>query len=94
MGLFYCTASSSLFGSLACGDQLGTSDVDVLILLRHTIETDPVRRIRTFLPYFNLNRGSNLLVYTLAELEGRLSAGDHFIERIWTERIPIIKADS
>jgi uncharacterized protein len=87
-------AEVRLFGSLARGDQLGTSDVDVLILLRHTTETDPVHRILTFLPYFDLNRGSDLLVYTLAELEGRLAAGDRFIQRIWTESIAIIKADS
>jgi predicted nucleotidyltransferase len=87
-------AEVRLFGSLARGDQLGTSDVDVLILLRHTAEMDPVRRILTFLPYFNLDRGSDLLVYTLAELEGRLAAGDRFIQRIWTESIPISNLDT
>ena len=50
-------AEVRLFGSLARGDYTGTSDVDVLILLQHTAETDPLRRILTFLPYFDLRRG-------------------------------------
>jgi len=78
-----------LFGSLARGDYIGTSDVDVLILLQQSIETDPLRRILTFLPYFDLMRGTDLLVYTSAELEERLAAGDRFIQRIWSESIPI-----
>jgi predicted nucleotidyltransferase len=86
-------AEIRLFGSLARGDHLGTSDVDVLILLHHTAEPDPVRRILAFLPYFNLDRGSDLLVYSLAELEGRLEAGDLFINRIWSESIPLSKTN-
>lgn len=78
-----------LFGSLARGDYTGSSDVDVLILLRDTLEKDPLQRILTFLPYFNLNRGSDLLVYTINELEARLSVGDHFIKRIWSESVPL-----
>jgi predicted nucleotidyltransferase len=82
-------ASVRLFGSLARGDHTFTSDVDVLILLHDTTKTDPLRRILTFLPYFDLARGSDVLVYTLAELEGRLSAKDHFMQRIWSEGIPL-----
>lgn len=82
-------AEVRLFGSLARGDYTGTSDVDVLILLKQTNETDPLRRILSFLPYFDLMRGTDLLVYTLAELEERLAAGDRFIQRIWAESIPI-----
>jgi predicted nucleotidyltransferase len=60
-----------LFGSLARGDATGLSDVDILILLRRALESDPHRRILTFLPYFDLPRNTDLLVYTLAELEQR-----------------------
>jgi predicted nucleotidyltransferase len=82
-------AEIRLFGSLARGNHTGTSDVDVLILLDHTEESDPLRRILTFLPYFDLTRGSDLLVYTRAELEERLLANDRFLQRIWSESIPL-----
>jgi predicted nucleotidyltransferase len=78
-----------LFGSLARGDYTGTSDVDVLILLDHTRETVPLQRILTFLPYFDLRRGSDLLVFTRAELEERLSANDRSFQRVWSESIPL-----
>ena len=58
-----------IFGSLARGNATGTSDVDVLIIVRHSTEADMVRRILSFLPYFDLDRGTDLLVYTRAELE-------------------------
>ncbi len=82
-------AEIRLFGSLARGDYTGSSDVDILIILRDTAEKDPLQRILTFLPYFNLNRGSDLLVFTLNELEARLSAGDGFIKRVWSESVPL-----
>ena len=63
-----------VFGSLARGDATGTSDVDVLIIVRHSTEADMVRRILSFLPYFDLDRGTDLLVYTRAELEQQLAA--------------------
>jgi predicted nucleotidyltransferase len=82
-------ADIRLFGSLARGDHTGTSDVDVLILLRHTAESEFLQRILTFLPYFDLQRGSDLLVITLNELEGRLASGDRSMQRIWDESISI-----
>jgi predicted nucleotidyltransferase len=78
-----------LFGSLARGDQTGTSDVDVLILLRETDEKDPHRRIMTFLPYFKLDRGADLLVCTRAEVDRRLSEEDRFLVRVWSESVPL-----
>ena len=78
-----------LFGSLARGDQTGTSDVDVLIVLDQSGEQDPHRRILTFLPYFDLTRGTDILVYTRTELTQRLSDQDRFIRRIWEESIPL-----
>ena len=78
-----------VFGSLARGDATGTSDVDILIVLRHSSETDPHRRILAFLPYFDLDRGTDLLVYTRAEFEQQLAAQNHFLQKIWRESIPL-----
>ncbi|HZD56052.1 MAG TPA: nucleotidyltransferase domain-containing protein [Anaerolineales bacterium] len=78
-----------LFGSLARGDQTGTSDADILVLLDNTNENDPHRRILTFLPYFDLGRGVDLLVYTRNELEQRLSKGDRNLKRILTESLAL-----
>lgn len=78
-----------LFGSLARGDQTGTSDVDILIVLDRTGEQDPHRRILTFMPHFDLTRGADILVYTRQELESRLSHQDRFMRRIWAESIPL-----
>lgn len=83
-------AEIRLFGSLARGDQTGLSDVDILIVLDHTTEPDPHRRILTLLPYFDLPRGIDLLVYTRAELTRRLSENDHFLQRVWNESFALI----
>lgn len=76
-------AEVRLFGSLARGDQTGTSDIDILIVLERTLEVDPVRRALTFLPYFDLERGTDILVYTRAEL----AAGSRAVQRLWRESI-------
>ncbi|MEW5718113.1 MAG: nucleotidyltransferase domain-containing protein [Chloroflexota bacterium] len=77
------------FGSLARGDATGVSDVDVLILLRSASESDPLQRIRAFLPYFDLDRGTDLLVYTRAEFEQQLVLQNRFLQKIWRESIPL-----
>jgi predicted nucleotidyltransferase len=78
-----------LFGSLARGDATGTSDVDILIVLSHAPDADPHRRIITFLPYFDLDRGADLLVLTHAELNRRLSDGDPFLRHVWDESVDL-----
>lgn len=78
-----------VFGSLARGDATGTSDVDVLIMVRHSSEPDMVRRSLSSLPYFDLDRGIDLLVYTRAELERQLAAQNPFLRRIWRESLPL-----
>jgi predicted nucleotidyltransferase len=78
-----------LFGSLARGDQTGTSDVDVIIVLDRSSEADHQRRILTFLPYFVLPRGVDCLVYTRSELEG-LRKDHRFLQRIWNESFSLI----
>ena len=78
-----------VFGSLARSDQTGASDADVLLILQDTPESDPHRRILTYLPYFDLTLGTDLLVYTRAELNRRLAAQDPFVRRIWAESAPL-----
>lgn len=78
-----------VFGSLARGDYTGTSDVDMLIVLRETAENDPHRRILTFLRYFDLDRGVDILVLTRAELDQQLAANNLFLKRVWKESIAL-----
>ncbi len=74
-----------LFGSLARGDQVGTSDIDVLIVLRHDEPGQMLERIRTFYPYFDLPVPVDVLAYTEAEIAERLQGGDPFMARVWEE---------
>lgn len=76
-----------IFGSLARGDQTGMSDVDILIILEHTIEKDPLHKILTFLPYFEIDRGVDILVFSRSEIEHRLTGGDDNFNRILAESI-------
>ncbi len=78
-----------LFGSLARGDYTGTSDADVLVVLHHTSETDPIRRVLTFMPYFDVPCGVDLLIYTRAELDYAL-AHNPFIQHAWAESQPLL----
>jgi predicted nucleotidyltransferase len=46
-----------LFGSLARGDQVGTSDVDILIILENDQVYSPLEQVRDYYPFFNLPIG-------------------------------------
>jgi predicted nucleotidyltransferase len=74
-----------VFGSVARGDHVGTSDVDVLIVLRDGELEDALERIRAFYPYFELPIGVDLLVHRRKRLEQRLESGDPFVRRMWEE---------
>ncbi len=76
-----------LFGSVARGDQTGTSDVDILILLAGTADPDSLDRILAFLPYFDLDRGADLLVLTEEELQARLHDGNAFVKQAFAESL-------
>lgn len=78
-------ADVRVFGSIARGDHVGTSDVDVLILLYDSEREDPIEQVRSFYPYFDLPVGVDLLVYTKERLARRLHIGDTFVERMWQE---------
>lgn len=85
--------SVRLFGSTARGDQVGTSDVDVLIVLRGGGQIDPLQQIRRFYPYFDLPVGVDLLVYTEEEVARRLQDGDAFVTRMWEESVALPGGD-
>jgi len=78
-----------VFGSLARGDQVGTSDVDVLIVLEDGESNDPIEQIRRFYPYFDLPVGVDLVVMTREQWAQRLQDGDAFAERIGRESIAL-----
>jgi predicted nucleotidyltransferase len=82
-------AEVRLFGSLARGDATGVSDVDLLIVLSDTDEKDPHRRILTYLPYFALDRGVDLLVLTQGEIDRRLGDNDRWLGRVWAESVAL-----
>ena len=46
-----------LFGPLARGDQVGTSDVDILIILESDLVYSPLEQVRDYYPYFDLPIG-------------------------------------
>ena len=56
-----------LVGSLARGDHQGGSDADVLLVLRST-DLNPVERSPTYLPFFSLPVGVDVLAYAREEL--------------------------
>jgi len=79
-----------VFGSIARGDHVGTSDVDVLVVLADAPEHEDlpakIERSRLFYPYFDLPIGVDLLVYTSAEIE----QGSPFLARIYTESVSLL----
>jgi predicted nucleotidyltransferase len=81
-----------LFGSLARGDATGISDVDVLLVLCESDEKDPIRRILRYLPFFNLDRGVDLLVYTRDELRRAVEGGNPFLRRALDESVLLFPA--
>ena len=77
-----------LFGSLARGDQTGTSDADLLIVLRPGQElADPLELTRKYLRYFDLPIGVDLLIVSQEEIIRRRQAGDRFLDRLLNESL-------
>lgn len=79
-----------LFGSLARGDATAFSDVDLLILTQADDEPDPIQRILRYLPYFDLDRGVDVLVFTTTEWQARLAQGDPFAQTLMRESVSLI----
>ncbi len=82
-------ASIRLFGSMARGDQVGTSDVDVLIVLRDNDPLDPLEGSRAFYRYFNIPVPVDLLVCNEVHAATRVASGDPHFTRIWQESLEL-----
>ena len=81
--------SIRVFGSIARGDQVGTSDVDVLVVLRGGERGDPLEWVRAFYPYFDLPMPVDLLVYNEDQISRRLDSKDPGFAQIWRESLPL-----
>lgn len=79
-----------LFGSLARGDALPTSDADVLVALKEHVHGRWFDRIPQYAEAFSTaSVPVEVFPYTIAELE-RMTAGlSPFLERIFEELIPL-----
>jgi predicted nucleotidyltransferase len=84
--------SLRLFGSVARGDQVGTSDADVMLILRGDETFDTLEAIRAYLPYFKLPLGVDVLVFSEADIERRLKSDDRFMQQIWAESLILFEA--
>lgn len=81
--------SVRVFGSVARGDCVGTSDVDVLIVQKGDVGGNPLERARRFYPYFDLPIGVDLLVWTAEALAWQLHSGNAFFVRVWEESVAL-----
>lgn len=80
--------SIRLFGSVARGDQVGTSDADVLIVVRGAPPVDPLEQIRKFYAYFKMPVPVDLLVFGEEDVRRRIGA-DPWFDRVWTESLDL-----
>ncbi|MDZ4158623.1 MAG: nucleotidyltransferase domain-containing protein [Anaerolineaceae bacterium] len=88
-------AEVRLFGSLARGDQTGTSDADILVVLQSESKPDYTERVRSYSRYFDLPIGVDLLLLTQAEITCRLQENEAWMQRVWQESLPLCSsADS
>lgn len=80
-------AEVRLFGSLARGDQTGTSDADILIVLQRQSKPDYTQQVRSYSRYFDLPIGVDLLLLTQAEITCRLQENEAWMQRVWQESL-------
>jgi UTP:GlnB (protein PII) uridylyltransferase len=81
--------SVRLFGSLARGDQVGASDIDILIVLRGCGQEDRLLLARRYYPYFDLPIGVDLLVISEEQIGRQLAEGRPWIRQVWQESLPL-----
>ncbi len=79
-----------LFGSLARGDQVGTSDIDILVILKGSFRGDPIDQSLEYSHHYRLPIGVDLLMTGDVELAERLAENDPFYTKIWQEQISLI----
>ncbi len=78
-----------LFGSIAKGTHIGTSDIDIVIILKDC-NLNLFDRIRKFLKYFDINIGVDLLVYTEKEFDKMKDEKNPLILEIISSGISIL----
>lgn len=81
--------SIHLFGSLARADHVGTSDVDVLIVLFEPVDAGPPDLIGKYYPYFDLPISTDLIVIDQPTVEKRLAGNDPWLRKTWREKITL-----
>lgn len=81
-----------LYGSLARGDAVPGSDADLLVLLRDS----PLRFLERPLIYQLdfCGIGTDVLVYTQAELNRMQNAGNHFFQTVRSEGICLFRTSA
>ena len=82
--------SIRLFGSIATGDHVGTSDADILIILNREAACDFLESIRLFYGYFKLPIPVDVLVYNEDQIAKRLQSGDTEFERILGKSLELL----
>lgn len=75
-----------LFGSFARGDYTPLSDIDLMIIVKHTAEPFPTRRDR-YIGYFKLPFDLNILVYTVEEIEQMKARQNDFLATVLKESV-------
>ena len=73
-----------VFGSIARGDHVGTSDIDVLIVL-YGDAAGGFEQVHSFYRYFDLPIGVDVLAFSEGQITRRLQVGDAFMTRVWNE---------
>ena len=82
-------SSVRLFGSVARGDHVGTSDADILIVVRAGEPGDPLAWIRAFYGYFRLAVPVDILVYSEDQIARRMQSADPQFARLWKESLEL-----
>ena len=81
-----------LFGSMARGDAVPGSDVDLLIVLQSS-DRDFVERISLYRPS-GIPVGVDVFPYTRQELDNMLDEGNGFVQQALEEGIPLYQRHS
>ena len=79
-----------IFGSIAKNNYTGTSDVDIVIILKES-DLNFIERIVKYRKYFDLDIGVDLFVYTFSEFEKMKRENNFFIKEIIDYGISVLK---
>jgi len=79
-----------IFGSIAKNNYTGTSDVDIVIILKES-DLNFIERIVKYRKYFDLDIGVDLFVYTFSEFEKMKRENNFFIKEIIDFGISVLK---